>query len=456
MSIDDVNRSFRVEEKEVTFDDGYKTTRTFYIFEKDLLERINDMTSSPFDLVGYNALEKMRKEDKEVTLDDEEIFQDVIKQICNYVKISSSGNDSNLEKYGIKVNRDDFVKFIEKYKDIYDHLDSNSVIFTKEDNDELCNFFKDAIEICEKEKESYFKRDLIIEYNNIIEDVKDLCSEDEYNYYAMFLGNSHFNMEDMKRVLSLVHEKLKQTWVDGITDVDDYEVGSKFSFLAHSVVSENWNKKDGDFRTPYVSTSLLTDKLWDRVNRPYGFILDSKDIVAASSFDLYTLNGHSGSSLFLNTSVNPISSKEKVERECILQKQENIKNDNNKKVYSEIVVEGFHPKAIFCQTDGSKLDRAYNGALELQRTFPDLKIVELDRTFYVDNEKRNEIFNKMLENLSEITHIAISKTSDYEPMFIDFMLAKKEKKYNPSDLIDTYKNISLDREIINKGRNNIC
>lgn len=284
-------------------------------------------------------------------------------------------------------------------------------------------------------------RDLNKSKEHLLKDLKYVCSEEEFAYYQTYLSHNTFDIANLKRVLKLGQERILKDWKDQITDISSYQVGNPFAFLCHSMLHNDF--EGAHFHTKYVSTSLLTENLWDTYSYGYGFILSPDTIVSASSRDTYSMNNAiTDSKIFMYSDVASIFSKQRIEEECIALKKKNLEEGNKEKVYSEILVKGFHPLGVFCITDGSKMDYNYKHAVALKKNitlhYPNLPIVELDKTFYCSEKQRKTMFTGILDHLEKETGVSKAEYSTYEPMFIDFMVSKKEGTYDVDDLKKQY------------------
>lgn len=284
-------------------------------------------------------------------------------------------------------------------------------------------------------------RDLKQSKENLLKDLKYVCNEEEFAYYQTYLSHNTFDIANLKKVLELGQDRILKDWKKQVTTVSSYQVGKPFAFLCHSMSHSDF---EGDhFYTPYISTSLLTENLWDTYSYGYGFILSPDTIVSASSRDTYSMNNAiMDSKIFMYSDVASIFSKQRIEDECVALKKKNLEEGSNEKVYSEILVKGFHPLGIFCITDGSKMDYNYKHAVALMEnvslSFPNLPIIELDKTFYCGEKQRKMMFTGILDHLEKETGVLKEEYSTYEPMFIDFMISKKEGTYNVNNLKEQY------------------
>ena len=401
------------------------------IISKKLINELNKIDNVHYNLFEYTLnIKDFLKND----LDDRLTIE--YGDLYNFIEPIYSEVTDALEQFdGYTTNNKEIQEELLKKWKTFDIESVN--MYTQETLEE---FFTTALAISSGIRNYFLKRDLTNECKNLLSEIKEVCTSEEYNYFSAFLKNNNYDVDNMKKVVDLLHKKIKDDWISKMSDIDEYKVGDDFSFLCHSVRSSQW---EGDFKTPYVSTSLLTQEMWDTFNRPYGLIFDPKDIAAASYYDLYTINARETGDLFFNTSIPPMMTKKNIEDKC-----KKLKEETGNKIYSEIVIKGFNPKAIFAITDGTELDESYIGALELKERFPDLKVIELVKSYFCSKEEQFVIFKQIISNLSQITGLEPVDMNFYIDMFAHFLINKKNGTYDKGLLIEQYKTITT------KNKNN--
>lgn len=186
------------------------------------------------------------------------------------------------------------------------------------------------------------------------------------------------------------HKLFLESWKNYTTKIEDYVPGEPFKFLCHSVSEVFKSRK---FASRFVSSSLITNLLMDVFNEGFGFIIEPINIVVAGAEDMYVNNDADSLEDIFSLRVRYgkkekwhipiINAPEKILNDCYKRLKSNGKSE---KVYSEIVTDGFKPLGIFCITDGSKNHENYCRALELKKVFPELEIIEIDKTLYYNDD----------------------------------------------------------------------
>ena len=290
------------------------------------------------------------------------------------------------------------------------------------------------------------KNDLIRTKEIILEDLKYILSKEDLkeieNKCEKLFSEIPMNLLVVEEFLKGLQKIILNDWHIQITDPQDFKSGQPFKFICHSTSNTNFK---GKFKSRYVSTSLLTEEFTDTYRSGYGFIMDTSNIVGASSRDMYINNYTENSeNMCFYTSLPPISSVQRIIVECQKLKQEQKKNEQTKPIYSEVVKDGFNPIAIFCLTDGSKnLNRNYRDAIKLQKSFPNLKIIEIDLTLYKSYEELKELMRSLIDNIEyKITSKYINHSDTYyenfEFFFQEYLNFKRNGNYTETDIINLF------------------
>lgn len=415
--------------------------KLYAILKEDYKKRSTDDIwydeESPFFILSNKLRQK--RDSYEITAG---FLYEVLEKIHSKTEIHVSTGSSEF------ISSENWIKNTNRYYAIFNSQDLEtyfSNLILNKDIDHVEELIHLECAICKESTDFILLRDLTKAKEELLKDLKYVCSDEEFLYFQTYLNHRSFDIQNLKKVLQLGQEKIKEDWKKQVTDISSYKAGDSFSFLCHSMLHSEF--EGDDFYTKYISTSLLTEKLWDTFAYGYGFIFSPNTIVSASSYDTYSVNtALSDKEIFHYSDVASIFSKQRIEEECVALKKKNIEDRNNEKVYSEVLIKGFYPIGIFCITDGSKLDYNYQHAQYLKdnvaHIFPDLPIIELDKTFYCSEEERKQIFQKMLENLQKQTHIDRNEEVDYAPLFINFMISKKEGTYNANEFKEKYKEMS--------------
>lgn len=299
----------------------------------------------------------------------------------------------------------------------------------------------------------YKLQDFIMAKRELDKDLRYFCSEE-----TMFQMDREFqeqfnnlNMKGLKAVLDRGYDLIREHWKSYITDLQDFKNGGSYNLLCHSTDSTEFN---GPFYTRYVSCSLLCEQLTDTYNSGFGFIMPSTNIVLANSSDMYIKNeAESEEELVTRSStIKKLSSPERLKEEALKQKEEYLSSGIDDKVYTEIVVDGFHPIGIFCMDDGSKtLNDNYRNALKLKENFPELEIVLLDVMFQKKGSELDGVRRKLTNRIAEATGILKPGTifnniynkytsyKDFDLFWKKYLELIKQEDYSEKDIIGLFK-----------------
>ena len=285
-------------------------------------------------------------------------------------------------------------------------------------------------------------RDLFNLKDDLMDNLKDVCPIEEYNHYnnlyESYLKEDALDLNKIENLFLEIQGIILDDWKKNLNNVDDYKLGSSFNFICHSVFNSNW---DGDFHGRFVSASLLTENHTYTYNKPYGFIMDPNDIVMADYEDLFIRNNSDDlDNIYLSGVLPTVKS---------------FKNVNDNTIYyNEVVLDGFNPIGIFCITDGSKeLNPYYLEALALNKSFPNLPIIDLDISFFaspIDTILYRDALVDTIEEEIGIYHSGGSNYYDYFSYFWNDFMDLKKSDYSSRDIINLFRkyydliNIDLD------------
>lgn len=274
-------------------------------------------------------------------------------------------------------------------------------------------------------------RDLFILKDDLMKNLKDVCSLEVYNYYNKlynsYLKEDILDLNKLENLFFQIQDIILDDWKNNLSNVSDYKPGSSFKFICHSVNSSSWS---GEYNGNYVSASLITENQTDTYNSPFGFIMNPNDIVMASSEDLFIRNNAEDIYNVYLSGVLPI-----------VQSFKTV-NDNTL-FYNEVVLDKFDPIGIFCITDGSKeLNPYYLEALNLKKRFPNLPIIDLDVSFFATDVDvmlcRNGLVDTIEEELGIYRNGSISYYNYFNYFWDDFM-SLKNHDYTSSDIINLFR-----------------
>ncbi len=262
-------------------------------------------------------------------------------------------------------------------------------------------------------------------------------------------------MEECMRLLNEAIQFTKLHWQEFITDMMGYSYPNAFCFIGHSTSTTDYVDS---FYSRFVSCSLFTPQLTDTYHDGFGFIMNPKDIVGASGSDMYTKNRARDKEELLSHMyciVEPVISPELV----IEQSLERIRKANSVCTTNEVIIDGFHPLGIFCFTNGGKmLCDNYRHAYQLQKSFPELQVVEIDLTDY------KEDISELLEDL--VMHIEIRLSGKEEIILKNFPWELFQRRYQQMKtsfyteemIISLYQEMksSMQQEETGQGEKKLC
>lgn len=300
-----------------------------------------------------------------------------------------------------------------------------------------------------EEKNFNLMFDLLNAKNDCLTNMKYFVSPNDISKFNEEYDNAIYirDIKKMKDMLDLVQQAILKEWDNYFGKIDSM-TDDNFAFIGHSVRSYEFNK---NFYSRYVSTSLFTQDLTDTYMCGYGFILAPKNIVGASSHDMYVNNDAEDSELLIRSSIiKPIDHPKKIIDECLNLKKQNIESGNPKRVYSEVVIDGFEPVGIFCFTDGSKsLNLNYQSAKKLQEKFPNLMIYSFDIMKRKKGTELDEIKLSLINRLRKefnplCTEFDATSLSMYDYFFEEYEKLKQRNNFDEEEIkIIFNKNIKL-------------
>ena len=199
----------------------------------------------------------------------------------------------------------------------------------------------------------YFSR-LLKDLDSFYESISKVLSKEEYLEYKSKINDliEKRDSSNLKPLIKSLNELVKESWVKNFTYPEINN--DKFKFIGHSVrYIEDFDTK----RKNYISCSLFTENVYRPLHYNFGFIMDPKDMVAASGRDLFVYNDAKSDDMLITGSAVPIINHfDVVEEES---KTHNITHNlikyppvSDREAVNEIVVKGFKPIGIFRITLG--------------------------------------------------------------------------------------------------------
>ncbi len=368
-----------------------------------------------------------------IFLEDKEFgtrYKELYDILTDYSKKTKGTRHNNLYNHRLA---DDLLTSI--YEKLF-HEDTNNFLNGVVSNN-VNEFLNCVIEFLEIENKMSRKNDILKAKDDLMSNLSVILSAEEYEEVARQFDEMINTIPiDLDKVMNFLVEKQKliiEDWKFKVTNPDDFVPGQPFRFICHSTTSPEYK---GDFTYRYVSTSLLTEEFYDTYHSGFGFIFSPDDITSAMPYDTNTMNSaDSADELFFYTTVPTIYSMDKLLEAMRVQRAENRQKQSAHKVYSELVIDGFNPTAIFCFTDGSlSYNQNYRNAKKLQAQFPNLKIIEIDLTLYDNFNYSRSSFAYLLRQLNDGVEIPEYQLDSYKPFFEEFMAMKKSGTYTEEDI----------------------
>lgn len=221
---------------------------------------------------------------------------------------------------------------------------------------ELAQIDKLADDVREYDSMQTIANDIVSEiekYNLPLNDIKETCTS--------FNNNFSTDFETIREQIDKYNDYMQNYYQEHINNVIDFKNGQNFNFIVHRVTSGFPDTLD--FKTNYVSASLITDKTMGLyggfieqgllVDRK-GFILKPENIISAQHKDTMTGNRENEVNELFYRQGFAILTPQTIEQRCLDIAKENSSDQLSEKaqIYSEIVIDGFQPSAIFCITNG--------------------------------------------------------------------------------------------------------
>ena len=349
---------------------------------KQFLNVISSTYSNDFDsITPFKILEKIQN-------DQTKPYHELLKQALE----KTNYNEEQLQ---------DMEKISSSYSATFERIRRRSRTGKTIDNsaeleEQIKHHFSYALELANLDR----LMDNIMNYDSMITITNDIISEIEVHQLPLddvkdacinFNKSFSTNFENIKEQIAKYNEFMQSYYKEHVSTVQSFQNGQDFNFIVHRVTGEFPDTLD--FKTPYVSASLITDETMGLyggfqekgliVDRK-GFILAPSNIVSAQHKDTWTGNRESATDDLFYRQGYAILSPETIEQRCL-----SIANDinsdqlsENTQIYSEIVTDGFSPQAIFCITNGEgTLNPDYVEALKQAKKYG-LPLVEINQREY--------------------------------------------------------------------------
>lgn len=265
------------------------------------------------------------------------------------------------------------------------------------------------------------------------------------------------NKTDMNKFQSTIEKFNKYAiniWNMYLTDVKD-EPKEEYRWIVHNLTK---GELGGDFRTKYMSTSLITNNIMGLFGfSNYGLIIKPKNIISANSKDTYTNNYRQDEDTLFNIKP-PIKLPQEIEEECIqetIEKNGEMLNYEKESIYPEIVVDEYEIEGVYYISYGEKeLSRNYESAKKIADE-KGVALIERDISIYreklgleqmTDNMKKNlcnNILSKCCRNDKNLYKKYINYGNgfvkrNYKTFYQKYMQLKQKEGYSKDDILKAF------------------
>lgn len=375
-------------------------------------------------------------------------FCDILSDIVTSYNIKTKYLPEADNSYGIDV--DYLLQLKDKYQEI---MSQDSDIFSSYKIDNNSSGFAQLIDTIYQlnleTRKYHMTCNLIDAKKDCLINMKYFMSEEDIDKFNTQYSEAiqKKDVAKMQQMLEEVQQNILGEWERYFEDLDDM-TDEHFCFLGHSTHSTVF---DESFRSKYVSCSLYNQDVNDTFHGRFGFIMPASNIVGAKSEDMNVNNYANNQENMLHYSViKKIDHPQRLIDECLQFEKNNEEEGIVRNIYSEVIEDEFHPLAIFCFTNGAKnLDRNYQRAYELQKSFPDLKV----RSYDIMKRKTGRKLDKMKLDLVNHLQDVFTKTTynvtqenlfRYDYFFDEFRKLKEQGEYSEEDIEKIFrKNLQL-------------
>ena len=340
---------------------------------------------------------------------------------------------------------DELKKSCKKYLDFFNHDYNNYALnrysIDEDDVEYLSNMISDYYDIFVLEERMYKLRELKNYRFECLSNMEFFMSKEEIDIfleeYDKALDNK--DLDTLLRMVKDIQNKTLDEWKKYSFNPNMKD--DNFCFIGHSVTTPFIK---GEFRSKYVSCSLYNQDLNDTYNASYGFIMAPKNIVGADSSDMYVKNDTNDiEELTISNYLPKIRHPQRIINDCMYEKEN---NDNNEKVYNEVVIKGFEPVGIFFFSCGEKeIDPGYSNVLRLKEHFPNLEIHCFNRLNTKSKYIEDKYKSRFLRNLEAYTgntllSINYDDLSRYNLFFEEYNKLLEDGNYTIDDVVNALKN----------------
>ena len=397
--------------------------------KKRLIKYIKSMTS----MYGYekdiNILESTSQLTEKLA---HTIFEDIMRK-CQTTRdiLKPNGEiEQEISQVFDKFDRIPKPKDYEQYG-YYDGAFSNMKLKDVYENIQICFNFADVERRYDAINDSRRIANSVISSINSIDRLEIQVGQETKSELEAIRESLQHSLSNEKTDVSFIQEQVERyneyaigIWNEYLTKTEDGKEND-FKYLIHNLAK---GEIKGDFRTKYMSTSLITNKTMGVFGgkSKYGLILKPKHIVSADYKDTYT-NNYRGDDEQLFNIKPPIKLPQEIEEICIGQTIESngeMLNYDEASIYSEIVVDEYEVVGMYFISNGEgELSPNYERAKRMAEE-RGIELKELDISqCRVDNG---------LEPMTESTQIEFCRNILYRCCDEDRKLQEAYQRYSSS------------------------
>lgn len=445
--------------------------------KKRLIKYIKSMTS----MYGYekdiNILESTSQLTEKLA---HTIFEDIMRKCQTTRDILKPNGEIEQEISQIfdKFDRIPKPKDYEQYG-YYDGAFSNMELKDVYENMQICFDFADVERRYDTINDSRRIADSVISSINSIDRLEIQVGQETKSGLEAIRESLQHSLSNEKTDVSFIQEQVERyneyaigIWNEYLTKTEDGKEND-FKYLIHNLAK---GEIKGDFRTKYMSTSLITNRTMGVFGgkSKYGLILKPKHIVSADYKDTYT-NNYRGDDEQLFNIKPPIKLPQEIEEICIEQTIEangEMLSYDEANIYSEIVVDEYEVVGMYFISNGEgELSPNYERAKRMAEE-RGIELKELDISqCRVDNGLEPMTENTQIEFCRNILYRCCDRDRKlqesyqrYSSLFTDkyarefyekYMQLKEQGKSSKEDILKIFAEMVKDDIHFNKISQNV-
>ena len=361
----------------------------------------------------------------------------------------------------------------------YDGAYSNMELKDVYDNLQICFDFVNVERRYDAINDSRRIADSVISSINSIDRLEIQLEQITKSELEAIRESLQHSLSNEKTDVSFIQEQVERyneyaigIWNEYLTKTEEGK-DNDFKYLIHNLTK---GEIKGDFRTKYMSTSLITNRAMGVFGgeSKYGLIIKPKHIVSADYKDTYTNNYREDDEQLFNIKP-PIKLPQEIEEKCIEQTIETngeMLNYDEESIYSEIVVDEYEVVGMYFISNGEgELSPNYERAKRMSEE-RGVKLKELDISKCRVNNGLTPMTEKtQIEFCRNILYrccdrdrklqeayqrYSSSFTDKYASEFYEkYMQLKEQGKYSKEDILKIFAEMVKDDIHFNKISQNV-